>query len=75
MVCLIEYLPVFSENACSDNCIVALITEFNNTHRSQVESLFDCSRSARAVRLPDAIQAHIDLLSHLNLVESGIAQP
>jgi hypothetical protein len=40
MACLIEYLTVFRENAYSGNCILAPITEFDNTHHSQVESLF-----------------------------------
>jgi|HubBroStandDraft_6_1064221.scaffolds.fasta_scaffold22491_2 hypothetical protein len=75
MVCLIGSLPVFRENACSDNCIVALIAEFNNTHPSQVEALFGCSDSARAVRLHGAFRVHLELLGHLNLLKSGIAQP
>jgi hypothetical protein len=53
MICLVEYLTAFRENAYSGNCIVAPITGFDNTRRWQVKSLNGCSVSAWAMRLPD----------------------
>jgi hypothetical protein len=75
MVRLIECLPVFRENACRNNCSVALITEFNNTQRTQVETLFGCSDSVRAARLPDAFRVHRDLLTHLTWLSQGSPSP